>query len=373
MFTSSAKQAMDPLEREAREVERRRARMSDRAERVLHAKTRIMGVDTNAFSAQIEEKRTIERQSAERAQAADLAAKLHAQAMVQAEQEKQRQARMEREQLDQYRLLQAKEKKVQAILEHNEAETKHKDPSTTFLDFKGEDLAFSDRLRTQKAQQQDWLTQQVTIKMQRDERQRQDQADYEEAQRQINERIRQQEEATMNQKRADARALLETNRALAAAKKQREAIDSHTNAVYSDMEVTTHLNSDLLNEVVNPRTFDRANHPRPLPYHFKGFTPDQVQGVMDGQRHQLHSLAQKRQQEREHEQQIAQQQETMRRTMVQQEREMAAQKRESLIALKQEHTMQKKDKTMRDSYLNNVIYTNPVNPVFFEQFGQTSR
>jgi hypothetical protein len=44
MFSSSAKQAMDPLERESREIERRRARNEDRAARVLHAKTRIMGV-----------------------------------------------------------------------------------------------------------------------------------------------------------------------------------------------------------------------------------------------------------------------------------------------------------------------------------------
>lgn len=361
------------MERESREIERRRARNEDRAARVLHAKTRIMGVDTAAFNAQIAEKRTIQQQEADRAAAADLQMKQHAQAMIQAEQERQRQVRAEKEHLDAYRLIQAKERRVQAILEHNEAETKHKDPSTTFLDFKGEDLAYSERVRTQKAQQQDWLTQQLQIKNARDEKQRQDQQDYEEAQRQINERIRAQEEALSQQKRAEARQLLETNRALAAAKRQRESVDSHSNAVYSDMDVTTHLNSDLLNEVVNPRTFDSANHPRPLPYHFKGFTPDQVQGVMEGQKHQLHMLAQKRQAERQMEAEIAQDREAVRRAMVQQEREQQAQKRAGLVALKQEHTVQAKDKTMRDSYLNNVIYQNPVNPVYFDQFGQSCR
>ena len=64
---------MDPLEREQREIERRRARYVDRAKRVLHAKTRIIGVrlrallpaahvspvqiDKDALDAQTEEKR----------------------------------------------------------------------------------------------------------------------------------------------------------------------------------------------------------------------------------------------------------------------------------------------------------------------------
>lgn len=39
-----AKPLVDPLERENREIERRRTRNLDRTKRILHAKTRIIGV-----------------------------------------------------------------------------------------------------------------------------------------------------------------------------------------------------------------------------------------------------------------------------------------------------------------------------------------
>lgn len=43
-FPSTARQMLDPLEREQREIEKRRQREAERVKRVLHAKTRTMGV-----------------------------------------------------------------------------------------------------------------------------------------------------------------------------------------------------------------------------------------------------------------------------------------------------------------------------------------
>jgi hypothetical protein len=43
-FPSTARQMLDPLEKEQREIERRRQREAERVKRVLHSKTRTMGV-----------------------------------------------------------------------------------------------------------------------------------------------------------------------------------------------------------------------------------------------------------------------------------------------------------------------------------------
>ena len=48
--TFRAKPLMDPLEREQREIERRRIRNMDRTKRILHAKTRIIGVSVASTS-----------------------------------------------------------------------------------------------------------------------------------------------------------------------------------------------------------------------------------------------------------------------------------------------------------------------------------
>ena len=45
-FTAKATIVVDPLEREAREIERRRARNAERRDRILNTKTRLLGVDT---------------------------------------------------------------------------------------------------------------------------------------------------------------------------------------------------------------------------------------------------------------------------------------------------------------------------------------
>jgi len=60
-YQLKAKSDLDSLERERRETERRRQRTLDRTNRILHAKTRIIGIDKKSLDDQVKEKQEREK------------------------------------------------------------------------------------------------------------------------------------------------------------------------------------------------------------------------------------------------------------------------------------------------------------------------
>jgi len=102
-----AKPQMDPLAREAREIELRRGRLNERTRRVLHAKTRLIGVDTQALAQQVAEKQDRERQELERDFHHDSVTIAHARAVSEQEGLRQREVKQSLAELTAYRKAQA--------------------------------------------------------------------------------------------------------------------------------------------------------------------------------------------------------------------------------------------------------------------------
>lgn len=370
MFQATAKVPIEPLEREKREAERRRARDQDRAERIHHAKTRILGIDKEALDQQVREKQEKDRLEKERDRSYDQTVLQVTRTLTHVETTKTRSLRDEAKELEEFRRLQAQEKKLR---EQNEAVVDVA-PTTVFMNFPGEDLGYSDRTKQQRQQQADWLTQQINILRDRGLNEKREQQQYESTQREITELVRQREEIMQAQKRAEQRQIMETNAQLKAMKKQKETQEAEENQIRDEEELNQALRSEFLNEVVPTRTLaDPHRHgSKYLPYHFKGFNKDQLQNVLEEQRTQQEIAKAKRDEEQRREADYAAQQEAIRRQLILAEREREAARKQGLRSLQAEHTTQLKDKTLRDGQLN-ATYSNQIDQSFFDKFGRDCR
>lgn len=354
---------IDPLEREQREIAARRARCDERAKRVLHAKTRLLGIDTMALNQQVMEKQERERLEAERTLYYDDLSSTFAHALNVNDSSLRDQKKAQLIELNNFRKAQEKEKRRKELMEKALSQ-EQLDVDTNFLHFGGEDLNNAMRTRAQKLQQQDWLAQQIEDLQNREQRDRQETASYEAMQSRIVDVQDMQHEQAQAEAARARMANAEFNQMLAAKKRADAAREAQRNQLQDDQELTHTLNSHFLNE---------ANGVYGGASNFKGFTTEQRQRILDEQKEQMDEARGRRIRERQEEAVYAQQQEEMRRAMIRADREREEFKKQQRLNLAAERKTQALEKTMRYDYLDNVVYTNTAQDSFFDQFGKSCR
>jgi len=361
MSAFRVKPATDPLEHERVEIERRRQRYNDRTNRILHAKTRMFGVDTLALDQQVKEKQEKERLEMERDVFYDDVSVLHARSVQEQEAHRQIDERKRNEELNHFRKLQEQEKRRKQYVEESSANQLY-DTDTLFLKFQGEDPKHGARVKAQQQQQQDWLAQQIHDLSSKESRDRQEDADYDSYQGQILELKRQQEEEAARVRRKLQEENVEFNRTLVQKKMSTQSRDEQLNQALDDMELSNQMNSNFLNEGVKGQSSN-----------FKGFSTSQRQRILDEQHQQMQEHASRRQRVVEESRAYDQQQEDIRRSMVKADRQQQAYKAQALKNVAMERQLQAKEKTMRYDYLDNVVYTGQITEEFFEGFGKSCR
>jgi hypothetical protein len=137
------------------------------------------------------------------------------------------------------------------------------------------------RTRAQKIQQQDWLAQQMEDLQGREQRDRQEQADYESMQHRIVQVQGEQQQAAMDERMRARREVLEYNKQQAAFNRNQQAREAQLNQQQNDAELTTALNGQFLNEAVLIR--GGASN-------FKGFSTEQRQRILDEQKCQMDDI-----------------------------------------------------------------------------------
>lgn len=318
---------------------------------------------------QVRERQERERLEAERELYHDDLTNHHSKVLSSLEEERKMKERIQKEELNFYRQQQANEKRTREQRAASGWDTMT-DQNTPFLAFTGEDREKMLRDKAQKEQQKDWLAQQMQLQMDREARERQDEADYATHQQRILEMKLQNEKEQHAAAVARNRATQEYNQQVAAQKANSRMRYSAQQHHANEAEMNATLGSALLNETVPPSAL--GDH-RAIPYHFKGFSTQQRQDILDAQARQQEALQQKRIQERLEEKDAAAQAEAIRREMLRIDRQKEEYERQRLLALKDERFHQHKQKTLRDQYYNNVVYTNPVREEFFQQFGTSAR
>jgi hypothetical protein len=357
-----AKVMQDPLVRQAQQNELRRQRLEDRKVRVLHEKTRLLGIDIQALDQHARERQERERLEAERDMRCNETMNQHARYLQEAEAQRQKAQRQRNTEVWKFQQEQAREKQRNAMIADS-VKDNYLEEETNFLRFRGEDLCRPERVTQQKLQQKDWLTQQIGETMQRESAERQAEADYEYYQRQVlATRNAAEDERNRNDRRANQEQM-RYNQHLAVQKAAADRRDRMLNEDASQREVQAAMDSDLLNERV-------LNSQREG---FKGYTKSQKRAVLDEQQRQIAALNAKRAQERANNAEDARNAEAVRREMVIRDRQAQAARTHKAVGVRNAQQAQKREKELRYDYLDNVVYTNPPTEGYFNQFGQSAR
>lgn len=361
MFNAIAKPEIDPLEKERIGIERRRQRNLDRTKRILHAKTRVMGIDTEALDNQVRERQERERQEFERTQYYDNLQTQHGKQLSLLQAELETEQKRDAEELNFFRTEQAREKRLREQMEASAGDRFTEIP-TNFLKFAGEDPDKAERTSYQKQQQQDWLAQQISDLANKEAAERAEDAAYARYSATLTD-LQGKNEAYHDKMKTLARQeLAEYNKQMAAGRKSELRRNEQQEQYKNDLEIENQLNSDFLNEARDATS-----------YNFKGFSAEERQRILEEQKRQMEETQLQRLKNAQDEADYAKQHEEVRRTMIIQEREKQAQARQVELDLKYERAAQKSEKDLRENYLNKVVYTNPVKDDFFDQFGRDCR
>lgn len=365
---------MDAQEREKQRIERLRARNEDRAKRLLNAKLRIYGRDNEALEKQKKDKEMRELMEKERNVVLDQKRAEEAKILIQMEKEAEEARNREVRQLAAYHKAQQAEKHIR---DREEREFRRSDANvdrekTLFLHFHGEDLGIKQRKKLQQSQQLQWIAQQLREREAAKKAKKETDKHYVSFTATVGGRC---DEAEVDQGKTRMQAQVdnqEYNKRLALAKKTKQRQRKLAESKMNEEEANRMKNNPLLVEDMRS-TYRTGNPNRRVPYHFKGFSQDEHQRILDERAQQIQQKERARQQEQEESLRDSQQQEEFRRQLVRMERERHAQHAVERQQLANFHQQQKLEKNMATRQLNDVVYRNPIQPEFFDQFGKSCR
>lgn len=364
MASYKARPQIDPLVRERIENQKRAERAEARKTVLLDARTRQYGKDLQTLSAQVDERTEKMKMDKQRDLYYDDVNVWQANQIKEMERARQAQVRADRLKLESFRSNQA----VERDMKRQEAEAKFNsfgDIQTDFLKFQGEDLDRDAREKAMYTQQQDWLQQQIAELSAKEKFEKEQAAAYDATQAQMNEIMKKDEIELAQEMKYRRHQLQAENQMLADEKRSRETAANQLNSYLNDAEIKAQLNSAYLNESFVGTSDGRAG--------FKGFSQEQRQSILDEQEYQRQQLALARQAENQKDATYDQQQEEIRRMMILADRQKQRNKTQDLLKLREERKTQHLAKTEKYEYLDTVMFSDPIRPEYFEQFGTSGR
>jgi len=366
-----------------RQIERRRQLEAERLQRIKDPKSRIMGIDTEALSAQIAEK-----QAATAAEKA-LASQFDHQRLQQdaqlayLEQERLRAERTKAQYVDQFRATeQGKDKSREydlndPLFKKNDlpARCSDDDPRLSvsgMQKFHGEDLSYAHRTKVQQEELKMWNDEAIAAKQAGLARDKEMDELYAARALEIDQ-MKTSLEATARQARSATNvAVAEYQLAQAAAKREREAAAQMAELQDNVEEISNNLSGDILTE--NPavgRSFVAPNRLRPD--HYKGMSPAEQATFREAMSLQRSMNAEKLANDKATEAAEAAMMENMRLQGAYQDAQVAQKRAELRKQLQEENQDLAGKQFASKSFLDSKVYNNAIDASFFDQFGTTSR
>jgi hypothetical protein len=381
MSTGSLFGPGDPTQERA--IATRRAMEASRLQRIKDPKSRTMGIDTEALSSQVAEKKA--QLAAEKTlQNAYDAQRLQQDAqLAYLEQERLRAERTKAQFVDQFRMTeQGKEKSREYDL--NDPLSKFKDLPGRVGDedgrlsvsgmqqFHGEDLHYAQRVKVQQEELRQWSAELSAAKASRHLAEQEAAAIYAERAMQVD-AVKTDLEATARMARTQqAVAVAEYQLAQAAAKREREAAAQKAELQDNIEEIQNNLAGDVLTE--NPsvgRSFIAPNRVRPD--HYKGMSPHEQQAILMAQEAQRAQKLAADAAAKAEDAAADSAMENTRRAGAYQDAQVAAMRADMRKKILDDNVKLAGTQYAAKSFLASNVYTNAIDASFFDQFGTTSR
>ncbi|KAL2914447.1 hypothetical protein HK105_206014 [Polyrhizophydium stewartii] len=367
---------------QAAAIQRRKRLDEERKQRIFNPRVRVLGIDLQALDEQIQIKNEIKSIEKERNDAMDHTSKINNEILQLMDDQVAQARRHKMQQMNEFRRdfqqpfqrrdfdlydPKALEKDLPARIDDEDERI----GVSSLQRFEGEDLAVEGRIRLQKEQMKVWANEQVYEKERRRQEELNEKKKYEEFQKNINDKMTALQSAVDLAHRERARLDNEYNLALAAEKKRREQQQKAYETDLNTREILNHINGVFLTE--RPDVFNIGGGHKVRVDLFKGITPEQNQAILDMQERQRHEQQQRRSRKQFEEERWAVQEAANARALELLERERIRKVKERAIEMRKENEAKAVEDKRRKEYIDKVLYTNPPQDAYFEQFNTTSR
>jgi len=385
-FIPLSKADVDILEKEKREIERRRREEADRKKRFFNDKERQMGVDADFIATQVVDKQKVK--DAEKAE--DVAYRKKVESFVD---------KLAVLDADRLKYQQTKAYEVGQIQKNSsvkDCDTYYLNdpdriknavpprtaddqdiPSCAVQKFDGEDLGIKDRVKSQQKELKKWCDEIVDEKQQAQSAEKKDVMDYVQ---QRDQALAQLEKVETNKAMAEKQHSIQcanANLVQRAEKVSREEQAVQNESDRAQKEVAQMLKSQFLNETwdstlrCGPETGSKEKG-RFIPYNFKGFSQEQKQAIINQQSEQIQQHAQSAKAAQDKENAYCQEQQQYGRQALLQLRNAQRLKLQRKSELADTHKTQIVETQDKSEEMNSV-YANKVTPDFYKQFGTSTR
>jgi len=207
--------------------------------------------------------------------------------------------------------------------------------------------------------------QQIAELSSKEEFEKKEQAEYDAKQAKFNEVMTRDEQEMAHELKTRRHQIQAENKALAAEKRRRELEDIELNKSLNEMEIANQTNSAYLNEKYAGTNDGRVG--------FKGFSQEQLQAILDEQEYQRQVKTGIKAAEMERDAAYDMKQAEIRRMMILADRQKIRNQKAALLQLREERKVQALAKTEKYNYLDTVMFSDPIQESYFEQFGTSGR
>jgi len=379
-FIPLSKADVDILEKEQREIERRRREEAQRKQRIFDDKKRSMGVDAAFIQKQIDEKAQARKDKV----AEDKAYRSKVESFV------DKLAVLDDDRNKYYK------QRTHAVGQHqkhssvkdcdtfylNDPDMVKKDapprtmddqvvPSCALQKFDGEDLAIGARVKSQQKELREWCSDIIQEKAHNKQADKAAVAQYVEDRGAHLQHLADVESSKQQQRKQSSIACSKVNLEQKAEKQERDTSAQQHRASESKKEVANMMASEFLNETWESTT-RAGNDKRFIPYNFKGLSQEQKQAILDKQASQIADNVQRTKEKKDQDEAYYQEQQQYSRQALLQLRNAQRLKQERSAELFKTHETQIVE-TQQKTHDQNQVYANKVTPDYFEQFGTSTR
>lgn len=373
-----------PLDqKEQAAIERRRNQEAARQSRIFNAKVRTIGVDVDAITQQVEDKKKREERERLRSDAFAADAVRADKISVLLEQRQDHDQRMINKSENAYRVLnQQPDGRREWDLYDPDAKLKDKparvaddDPRcgpASVQKFEGEDLNTKARVAYQREQNREWLTAQAKEKELHKQRQAAADRLYELKRVELDVRALELEKMETETRKQIKMATDSYNVALAKDMENRNQKDKQATEDDNLTEIANHVYGDVLTE--NPDVARSAFGPhRVVPDRWKGMNADQLEVIKNIQGQQQSENAKNRAEERRIDKEWDHQSIAAARAAILMERAESEKARNIRGGQDTRNLALAKEQKDQKDFLDQVVYTNPPTAHYFTQFNTTTR
>jgi len=381
-FIPLSKADVDTLEKEKREIARRRKEEAARKKVFFNDKQRQMGVDVDFIAQQIGQKQATKSAAKEQ----DVQYRRTVESFVE-----------KLSVLDADRVKYHQQKKYEVGQFQKNTSVKDSDtwdlndpdriknavpprtadtqqiPSCAVQKFDGEDLSINERVKKQQKELKQWCDALVDEKKRNADQQQKEILDYVQRRDGCLEQLERVQVNKAVQQKQDSVHCANANLVQRAQKSSREQEVKDVESVKAQKEVEQMLKSEFLNETWDSTVrVGQENRNRFIPYAFKGFSQEQKQAILNEQSQQIEGHLEEAQKVKRKEEEYHREQQSYGRKAVLQLRNAQRLKQQRSSQLAATHKTQIVETNEKTADLNNV-YANKVTPDFYQQFGTSTR